>query len=166
MDEQTFKARVARLNEVGSVIAKLPEEIRNSAFALLSDYITQISSKKGASPNEEKANNENASDMSREEFFQAFDHSKPSDNVRLIAAYLYREHGIAPFSVEEVVTVSNDVGLTLPNRVDMTIRSAQANGKNLFTPTSSGYFKVTVHGEAYLKETYKVKKGNKQKAAA
>jgi hypothetical protein len=29
-----------------------------------------------------------------EEFFNAFNHDKPADNIRLIAAYFYREYGI------------------------------------------------------------------------
>jgi hypothetical protein len=39
MDEKAFKARVARLEEVGKVLEKLPAEVRASAFELLKGYV-------------------------------------------------------------------------------------------------------------------------------
>ena len=56
---------------------------------------------------------------------------------------------------------AKDVGITIPERVDLTFLSAKEKGKNLFARAGLGKFKPTVHGEAYLKTTYSVKKGKK-----
>src|SRR6266446_5487493 len=106
-----------------------------------------------------------AENDTREEFFSAYNHDDPSDNVRLIAAYLYREHGVASFTTKEVKALAEEVGVTVPERIDMTLKQARKDGKNLFSSPSQGRFKATVHGEAYLKSEYKVKKGRKPKSA-
>ena len=40
------------------------------------------------------------------------------------------------------------------------------NGKQLFVSAGRGQFKPTVHGEIYLKNSYKVKKGTKTRPKA
>jgi len=98
-------------------------------------------------------------DDDREKFFSSFDQKKPADNGLLLAAYLYRRYGTAPFTAVEVNDLAKDVGITIPERVDMTLVNAQRKGKALFRRIGKAEFKPTVHGEAYFKETYKVKKG-------
>jgi hypothetical protein len=169
MDQKSFKERVARLNEVSKTIETLPVEIRALSFPLLQEYITGEGSDnekhpppgKDKSPKPKVVNN-----SSRDEFLASFNHEKPSDNVRLIIAALYRDYGTEPFSLEEIQTLATDTGVTIPERFDMTIKSAKHKGKSLFTPTSRGHYKPTVHGEQYLKETYKVIKGTAKKSIA
>jgi hypothetical protein len=113
--------------------------------------------------------NENATEAEPEStdetnLFGKFDHDKPSDNVRLIAGYFSQEYGSAPFSVEEVKAQAATVGITIPDRADMTLAAAQEDGKQLFTRVERGKFKPTVHGETYLKTTYGVKKGTKTRS--
>jgi hypothetical protein len=67
--------------------------------------------------------------------------------------------------VEEVKAVATNVGITIPDRVDMTLGNAAEDGKQLFTRVARGKFKPTVHGESYLKSTYEVKKGTKTRGA-
>ncbi|HXO22719.1 MAG TPA: hypothetical protein VOA87_22590 [Thermoanaerobaculia bacterium] len=102
-------------------------------------------------------------DDSEETFFKAFDHDKPADNAKLIAAYFYRTYGGESFSLDEVRQEANDVGLTIPDRVDMTFLQAMENGKKLFARAGKGKFKRTVHGQAHLKTTYSVKKGTQKR---
>jgi hypothetical protein len=83
--------------------------------------------------------------------------------VKLIAAYLYNEYGSEPFSAEEVKNTSDDVGITIPARIDMTLLEAKDKGKKLFKKIGRGTYKPTVHGEAYLKEKYNVAKGTKRR---
>jgi len=165
MDEKSFKDRAARLSEVGKIIEKLPAEIRALSFHLLEEYIL---GDKASSPDansgsggakKPKLNNT----ASRNEFLAAHSHDKPSDNVRLLIAALYREYGAEPFSVEELEVLAKDTGVTVPDRMDMTIKQAKRSNKGLFTASSRGFYKVTVHGEAYLKDVYGVTKGTKKK---
>ncbi len=80
-----------------------------------------------------------------------------------IAAYHYSQYGKEPISYDEVRQIAGDVGLTIPERVDMTFKSAKEKGKSLFQNSGRGKTKPTVHGETYLKENFSVRKGKKKK---
>jgi hypothetical protein len=100
VDQKELKELASRLQEVGKVIETLPTEIRSEAFGLLKGYIRQ---QDGQSPNEDgSAESDIDSRESTTGLFSKFDHDKPSDNVRLITAHLFQEHGSEPFSAEEV----------------------------------------------------------------
>ena len=163
MDDKDFKIRASRLEKVAKVVEKLPVEIRNDAFSLLKGYVTENISDSSAKKAPAKTVPDKT-DETEEAFFAAFDHGKPADNARLIAAYFYREYGVEPFSVEAVRQKADDVGITIPERIDMTYLSAKEKGKKLFTRAGTSKFKPTVHGEANLKATYKVKKGTQKRA--
>ncbi|MGA7885741.1 MAG: hypothetical protein WCA44_08370 [Acidobacteriaceae bacterium] len=165
MDETKFKETVDRLNEVNDVISKLDASIRAEAFALLRSYVSGHPAHppgpvaedcKGVSPSAPL----DAADA--ETFFTAHSGESPSDNVFSIAAYLYSQYGTAAFSKEDLQKLADETGLTIPNRPDTTITSATREGKALFTRVGKGRYKPTVHGEAFLKTTYSVKKGVKQ----
>lgn len=162
MDDKEFKTRVGRLEQIGKVLEKLPVEVRSDAFDLLKSFVTEHSSEAPAKKARGKGASE-ATASSDEEFFSAFDHDKPADNARLIAAWFYREYGVEPFSVDEVTAKASDVGITIPARVDMTFLAAKEKGKKLFARAGRGKFKPTVHGEANLKATYSVRKGTKKR---
>jgi hypothetical protein len=110
---------------------------------------------KTAAPKSEPAEVDSSS------FYGKFSHDKPSDNVRLIAADLFQQYGSEPFSTEEMKTIAASVGITVPARVDATVIQAAEKGKKLFIRAGRGKFKPTVHGEAYLKTTYGVRKGTR-----
>ncbi len=158
MDKLQLKEISEKLHEVAEIIEKMPSEIRLATFNILSPYIT---GKEQAGPRTPA--NEDYEGIEKEDFFRSFDHDKPADNVRLIAGYLYSEYGTTPFGLEEISAIANDVGITIPERPDMTLKKATHNGKSMFTTSGRGQYKPTVHGEAYLKETYQVRKGNKKK---
>jgi len=163
MDEKGFKKRAGRLEQIAKLLEKLPAEVRSDAFDLLKGYVTEDSS--GSATDKTHANAKpEAVDDAEEAFFEAFDHDKPADNAKLIAAYFYREYGVEPFSLDEVREKANGVGITIPSRIDMTFLSAKEKGKKLFARSGSGKFKPTVHGEAHLKDTYSVTKGTKKRA--
>ena len=164
MDKKAFSEHVARLAEIAAVLEKLPAEVRSQAFDILAPYAT--GGKLIEKPKDDDHRAGDDPDKSSEDFFASFNHDKPSDNVRLLAAYLYSQYGTAPFTVEELETLASDVGITVPERIDMTLRAAKEGGKSLFNSPSRGQFKPTVHGEACMKEQYKVKKGKKPKPAA
>ena len=96
-------------------------------------------------------------------FFGNLDPSKPSGNIHAIAAYWYSQFGTDPFSVEDIRVLADEVGLTVPQRSDMTLSSAQRGGKKLYRRGPSGTYRPTVNGEQFFKDTFKVEKGRKSK---
>lgn len=162
MDDKEFNTRSRRLEEIAKVIEKLPPEVRGEAFDLLKGYVTEHASETRTKAKETK-DDRDVPAQSEEEFFSSFDHLKPADNVKLIAAWFYQEYGVEPFSLEEVRAKADAVGITIPARVDMTLCTTKEKGKKLFARAGTGKFKPTVHGEASLKATYLVKKGTKKR---
>jgi len=159
MDETKFNERIARLEKTVDVLNKLPPEVRQQAFTLLHEFI-------GDSREKRKRQEEDTppdSDFDEVAFFSTHQHDKPSDNVRLIAAYFYNEFGTEPFTIDEVRNLADRVGITIPSRPNATMDAAKEDGKSLFTHSGRGSFKVTVHGEALLKSVYGVKKGTKKR---
>lgn len=162
MDDKEFKTRSSRLEQIAKVLEKLPAEMRGEAFDLLKGYVTEHSSEARTKTRKAKGERDSAG-QSEEEFFGAFEHDKPADSAKLIAAWFYHEYGAEPFSLDEVRTKADDVGITIPARVDMTFQAAKDKGKKLFARAGTGKFKPTVHGEANLKATYSVRKGTKKR---
>lgn len=164
MDKTEFGERVLRLQEVGKAIDKLPTEIRGEAFDLLKGYVSGRNTPDSvAEQNEDEGGCHPGDDTS---LFSRFDHDKPSDNVRLIAALFFQRYGAEAFSVDDVTGTAAEAGITVPTRTDMTLRQAQENGKHLFVSAGNGKFKPTVHGESYLRDAYGVKKGTNRREEA
>lgn len=164
MEKDIFDERASRLEEVGKVINKLPGEIRLDAFNLLKAYVTKqgMTGVKEANGVEDGADGADTdAGAASDSLFAKHIHEQPSDNVRLIAAHLFQLYGSEPFSLDEVEAIAASAGITIPNRVNMTLRAATENGNKLFTSAGRGKFRPTVHGELFLKNTYKVKKGTK-----
>lgn len=161
MDDKTFKDRVSKLQEVNSVIAKLDPSIRAEAFLVLKDYV--LGSKKGvhaaAEPQDDGGDNGSAPEM--EDFFKTIDDKKPSDNALAVAAYFFSQHGKVPISLQVVKDIAADAGIAVPDRIDMTLASAQKGGKKFFNKAGRGSFTPTVHGITYFKDTYNVRPGKK-----
>jgi hypothetical protein len=99
-----------------------------------------------------------------EGFFSRLNHDKPADNALAIAAYHYSQYGSAAFTTDEIREIADDVGVTVPERLDMTYVQAKREGKAFFRRAGRGAFRPTVHGESYFKKTYQVTKGTKRKA--
>lgn len=156
MDQEGFKLLVKRLKEVNAVVTELDETIRARAFTLFEPYLA--GEKETASNGKTRRSVERKPDAGPESFFGKLETSKPSDNALAIAAYLYSRYG-SEITLDEVRALANDVGLTIPSRVDMTFGSAYRKGKKLFNNLGSGRFRLTVHGERALQETYAVRKG-------
>ena len=161
MDEKEFKQRVSRLEQIAKVLEGLPSEARAAAFDLLKGYVTERDSE----PADKKRSKDMGGDGedSMEAFIGSFDHDKPADNAKLIAAYFYSEYGLEPFTLEDVRETAENVGIIIPARPDMTLTQAKEKGKKLFARAGKGKFRPTVHGEKYLKDTYSVKKGRKKR---
>lgn len=157
MDKQQFQERVKKLKEINKVIESLDPTIKEAGFELLKSYATG----KEAGPSK---GGEDELPKDKEAFFTKFDHDKPADNALLISAYLYSQYGTSPASLKEIKKIADDVGITVPDRIDMTLRQAQKDGKSMFNYGGKDNIRPTVHGEKYFKDTYKVGKGKKKRA--
>ena len=171
MDSSTFSATVKRLEEVNAVVTKLDPAIRTEAFALLTSYICsgQIPGAVAGKSTTGMTNGEvddTALDLTEaEEFFTASESGKPAANAYLTVAYLYSQYGASPFSLDDVRAVAEHAGLTLPDRVDVTLAGAKKSGKPLFKRAGRGKLQPNVHGETYLKTTFDIAKGTKRRSA-
>ena len=162
MDEATFKERVKRLNEINKVVEKLDPAIRGQAFALLEDYVGAGKTgprrpEKGEEADEEP---EDASDQGTEleTFVGKLESDAPADNAKALAAFHYKRYGKAAFGTDDINELAEESGLTVPARIDMTLKGAKLDGKALFRQVGKT-FTPTVHGEKFFKDTYKVRKG-------
>ena len=93
-------------------------------------------------------------------FFAKFPHDKPAANVALLVARHYSKYGTQTFSTSELNEQAGAAGLVVPARIDMTLVDGGRGGKRFYQKLGPGRFRVTVHGEAYLRETYGVRKGS------
>jgi|SRR6185312_5012090 len=161
MDKAKFTEISERLKEVNQVIEKLDPAIRVQAFQILVPYVSDKPSVKNADV--DSASN---SPGDAEEFFAKYNHDKPADNAFALAAYWYSQYGSEELSVGEMRDLASSVGVTIPDRVDVTYDGAKRDGKSLFQRMGKGRYKPTVHGEAYFKKTYEVVKGKNKKPDA
>lgn len=162
MDDKEFKDSLAKMSESSEVLNKLPAEVRVAAFNLLfGGVVPHRQQPLDGAKNPPAGSPIDVTDA--ESFFSQFSHDQPADNAKLIAGYIYSQFGSEPFTVEEIRQLAKQIGLTIPDRVDATLNSAQSEGKKLFQGAGKGKYKPTTHGETYLKATYNIKKGTKQR---
>lgn len=161
MDEEEFKERLAKLGESAEVLNNLPAEVRVAAFNLLHGQTVPPVPPAGGNKNSPAGPPIDVTDA--ESFFKQFNHDQPADNAKLIAGYIYSQYGAEPFALDEVRELAKQTGLTIPSRVDVTLGQTQSEGKKLFQSAGKGKFKPTTNGETYLKATYNIKKGTKQR---
>jgi hypothetical protein len=158
-----------KLLEINKVIAELDPAIRAAAYDRLAPLYFEgaqppaADGKMPAATRHVSQPRDESDDKA--DFIAKFDHEKPSDNVLLITAWLFKEYGDVLFSTGEISKLAQDFGLTIPDSPYMTLVQAQKKGKTLFARSGKNW-KFTVHAERYLKETYQVRKGTKPRPAA
>jgi hypothetical protein len=163
MDSAVFQERVKRLQEVNGVIKDLEPAIQEAALALLAEYVTGYPAAHQPARQPPDGNGGKPAGDNNAEFFAKFPEGKPSDNAVLIAAYVYGQYGAESFKLDEIREIAKSVGLTIPTSLDMTLKSAQRDGKLLFQHSGRSEFKPTVHGELYIKKTYQIVTGTKRR---
>jgi hypothetical protein len=159
MNKKSLDDAEERLLEINKVIQQLDPSIRPGAFELLKSYVTTGGESLDSGEGEQRHLKSTGEDAGLSSLMQKFQHDKPSDNVHLLAADWYRRYGSAPLGLDGMKSAAVDAGLTIPERLDMTLKSAKDGGKNLYQSAGRGLYKPTVTGELYLKKTYGVGKG-------
>lgn len=166
MDHKHIETVKKHLDDINKTITSLDPAIRAAAFDILAPlYFGEYHSSDGGDADAEKKHGLAGKAIKAtpndgfEKFFSSHEHTKPADNVTLIAAWLYSQHGITPITSGLCRDISGQVGFTIPNRPDNTMRQAREQGKTLFRQQGKGWV-LTTHGELFVKETYQVRKGN------
>jgi hypothetical protein len=176
MDERIRK----RMREVEQAVLDLDESVRGAAFLVMQGYILEGSTTRElgtegiredrssakrtrAGKGDEKATPPPADFTG---FVDTFESDNESDNAKMIAAHLYSEYGAEPFSLDEVRRLAKAGGVTVPERLDMTLLQATSDKKRLFKRAGKGVFRPSVHGQAYLKKKYGVKMGTKTRPSS
>jgi hypothetical protein len=158
VDAARYKQLKKRILDVNVVVSTLDPAIRAQAFALMKPY---LSSQPNGGDSEEKAK---LAEQEREAApldaaaLTAPTDGTPAENIVLIAAHLYSKYGTEPFTVAEVKKLGDDFGLTVPNRVANSLKTAKHCGKKLFQKVGK-HFRPTVHGEATFRSEYRVTGG-------
>jgi len=166
MDHEHIETVKKHLDDINKIITSLDPAIRAAAFDILAPlYFGEYHPSDGddAEANKKLGPVETARKAAPsdgfETFFSSHEHTKPADNVALIAAWLYSQHGLTPITTSLCRAISGRAGFTIPNRPDNTMRQAKEKGKSLFRQQGKGWV-LTTHGELYVKSTYQVRRGN------
>jgi len=163
MDKNVLK----RMKEVEQAVHSLEESVRGAAFSMMKDYILVGADRPAMDrttpkrTSQDDAGNDGAG-RDVESFFADKEIEKPADAVYAIAAFFYSQYGAAPFTVQNVQDLADQVGLTVPGRIDMTLRNARTKKRKLFQP-KGGAWEITTMGEIMLKEKFDVKKGRRKR---
>jgi len=170
-DDKDFEKAKETLLKINEIVAQMDPAVRVASFEILvSRYLGHPNAAAAAAinpkPASDLATGEAAPDTSElGAFISSFDTSKPNEAVMVLVAWLYSNYGVYAISAKEIKELADTCGLTVPVRPDNTMRYAKENNKNVFTQQAKGW-QLTVSGELYMKNTFKVKKGNRSLPAA
>lgn len=162
MSAETFEETKKLILDINEVVSAVDSTIKQPVFDILVGRF--LSKSKGEHPNKNKQQSEDNSDVVAPDtsdlgtFISAFDTKKPVDALMVLVAWLYSQYGSYAMSLKEIKELGDSCGLTLPARMDMTLRQAKSKGKNQFIQQAKAW-KLTVSGELAIKEAYGVTKG-------
>jgi hypothetical protein len=170
MKKDEFATAVDRLREVNEVMKDLEPALQPEAIKILSPYVTgqAAPTPPPSDPNGGGSNSGAGNDLAalRTRLLAEHGDAKPADNTLMCAAVWFAEYGKEAFSLDQLRSIANELGVTLPDRVDATIGGGMRKGKKLFNRARVGYYAPTVHGETFLKTTYNVQQGQGTPAAS
>jgi len=72
---------------------------------------------------------------------------RPGQKATVIAYHLLKKNNATAFTLGELLKLYDDIGLSTPDRLDMTIRSAVIKSNKLFKRTGRNTYALTFHGK-------------------
>lgn len=161
--EEDFAKTSDLLFKINDVVGKMDPALRAQTFDLLvarylGEQATQAKASTVKANKKQPAEEEETDTSDLGGFIGSFDTKKPADALNVLIAWLFSRRGSQPFTVNELKELADSCGLTIPSRPDMTLRQSKNGGKSLFIKSGGGW-RLTVSGELYIKEIYKVSKG-------
>lgn len=164
MKKDEFTKTSERLREINEVVKDLEPALQDSAVRILAPYATGLPIFEASNtpppdnPGRTGTTDVGESDVRRRLLDEHGD-GKPGDNALMCAAIWFSEYGKSPFSLDQLREIGNELGVTVPDRLDATIGAGQRQGKKLFNRVRQGHYSPTVNGETFLKATYGVTQG-------
>jgi len=165
----TDRSTVERiLSEANAAVeaAKLPQNFRVVAFEKAVDLLGG-GSKPAETPADDDGDGAEAVPVdasSAESFVRSQPNvlDRPAEAVKAIAAWWFSQYGSAPITRMNVETIAENIGVTIPDRPDATLRQMKHDGRDVFRSAGRGAFVPTrPHGELYFQVQYEVSKGRK-----
>ena len=164
MNKDEFENVAQRLKEINDVVKGLDESIRPQAFTVLKPYVDARPT--NVHEGGRRPSIENGVDLGEHEllvdpdvaatFLEEHMSEKPSDNVKAIGALIYSVYGNCDFTTSEVNEIAHEVGVEVPDRVDVTLSGASVDKRNLFQKRRSGVYRPTANGRKFFKDEYGV----------
>jgi hypothetical protein len=164
VNKDEFENVAQRLREIDDIVTSLDESIRSQAFAILKPYVDDVGANVHVDAPRPTA--ENRVDQGEQAllvdpdiaatFLEKHASDKPSDNVKAIGALIYSIYGNCDFTTSEVNAIAHEVGVEVPDRVDVTLGGASVDKKNLFQKRRSGVYRPTANGRRFFKDEYGV----------
>lgn len=139
------------IKKINEFIKTLDPAIRSQTFDILKGFMT-AEGKKGIPSEEIKVTDVRS-------YFLRFEPKKPADCIVILAGYIYTQRGSAPFTLKELRELSDEVGATIPARIEMTLKAAQRKGKKLFQSAGTGKYRPSVYGENHFKKDLRLRPG-------
>ncbi len=155
--EKELKNIEIKLKEINSIITKLDPEIKLAAFELLRPYIlgnlaahSAVTTTQGLSKVDTLEKTPvNSGDV--RDFYASFNPKKPADSALVLAGWIYTQQGSSAFELGELRGLFDEVGVSSPARLDMTLKNCLRGGKKLFQNAGHGDYRPTVYGENHFK---------------
>ena len=72
---------------------------------------------------------------------------RPGQKAAVVAYHLLKKNGATQFTLDELEKLYADIGLTPPDRFDMTLKSAIIKGSKLFKTAGRNTYALTFHGK-------------------
>lgn len=158
--QEKLKDVEAKLSDINAIISKLDPAIKLAAFDFLKDLLLSEHSPDSSTIKTKDSPSLTPGDV--RDFYASFNPGKPADSALVLSGWFYTQRGNNSFTLEELRTLFDDVGVPMPDRIDMTLRNSARNGKKLFQNAGHGNYRPTVHGENYFKAEMNLKPGKKQ----
>jgi hypothetical protein len=154
------KEILKRMKEVEKAVATLDPAVRGEAFSMMRGYILGGAAASADDVGGDEAGaTRQATPRGAAAFLKKHEGEKDHENVLAVAAWWYSQYGNAWFDPNrDLRTIADAAGLTVPIRIDMTVRQIKRDGKPVFRKSGSTY-SPTPSGERYLKTTFSVSKG-------
>ncbi len=160
MDTEKINAAIEKLKEINKVVIELDPAIRLSAFQVLEPLYFE-NAIRGKGPGAEGSHNNPTADFAS--FCQKFESDKQSENVHMIAAWLYSQYGVFPMTNEHLHAEADAAGVLISERADNIMRDAKdKDGRLMYVKKGEGW-QLTARGKAYMLDTYNVRKGTKRR---
>jgi hypothetical protein len=170
VNEDQYNQTVARLRTVNDVIKELDPALRAEALEILRPYISQAGADDAADEGEaretttraKRSNREAGEKLDIKALLDEHAGDVAAQNGFLIAAILYAQYGTGPYEVKELRRFADEHNLLFPEQFNNQVGKAKRDGQRVFRKVKDGW-QITVHGEKWLRETYKVSRGTQAK---